>query len=361
LHNQNAIVDRAGRWFLNSGIQEDSGGVARYYQSDTGKNARVSTEITGYGVSTFVYLWRRLGDPVYLQAAIRSARFLCRTAWNPSLQIFPFEYSANGNAPQPLAYFFDSGIIVRGLIALWRTTGEAEFLQAATFAGESMARDFKHENTLHPIIELPAKQALPHTIQWSRSPGCYQLKSALGWHDLHEETGDARFLKWYESAAANAVAARESFLPDPESEHKTVDRLHAYAYFLEGLLPLAAQPEYDSVLADGIERIGRYLRSLAPSFERSDVYAQLLRIRLLANRLAGVPIQEEEAAEEAAAMPLFQMDHADPRLNGGFAFGRKHGEVLPFINPVSTAFCLQAIVMWQDHQEGKTPDRHSLI
>ena len=51
-------LSRAGRWFLESGIQDDSGGVARYYRSDVGRNAGVSTEITGYAVSALVYLYR---------------------------------------------------------------------------------------------------------------------------------------------------------------------------------------------------------------------------------------------------------------------------------------------------------------
>jgi hypothetical protein len=27
--------------------------------------------------------------------------------------------------------------------------------------------------------------------------------------------------------------------------------------------------------------------------------------------------------------------------------------MLPFSNPVSTAFCLQALALWQDHQAGE--------
>ena len=50
------LIDAAGRWFLQSGIQEASGGVARYYRSDLRKNAPVSTEITGYAVSTLLFL-----------------------------------------------------------------------------------------------------------------------------------------------------------------------------------------------------------------------------------------------------------------------------------------------------------------
>ncbi len=41
-----AFLEHAGCWFLNSGIQEPDGGVARYYRSDAGRNAAVSNEIT---------------------------------------------------------------------------------------------------------------------------------------------------------------------------------------------------------------------------------------------------------------------------------------------------------------------------
>jgi hypothetical protein len=55
---------RAGTWFLRSGIQQPDGGVARYYRADQGRNLPVSTEITGYTVSTFVYLHTAAKDVV---------------------------------------------------------------------------------------------------------------------------------------------------------------------------------------------------------------------------------------------------------------------------------------------------------
>src|SRR5260370_14093638 len=87
----------AGAWFLPSGIQESSGGVARYYRSDLGQNARVSTEITGYAVSALLYLNQRTGRAEYLEAALRAARFLTRIAWDGRLGTFPFEPSSNSD------------------------------------------------------------------------------------------------------------------------------------------------------------------------------------------------------------------------------------------------------------------------
>lgn len=339
-----ARLSRAGGWFLQSGILERTGGAARYYRSDVQQNAPVSTEITGYAVSTLCYLYERAGDVSYLDAARKAGDFLVHVAWDRSLQIFPFEHGGNDT----LAYFFDSGIIVRGLLYLSRLTGEGQYEEIAIAAGESMGRDFiGSDGVIHPIVELPQKTALPHTPQWSRSPGCYQLKSALAWHDLWDATDDPKWRTLYESALGQTFAAKDSFLP-AETPEKTMDRLHAYLYFLEGMFPCADRANVREALAEGIDHVVEYLRAIAPRFVRSDVYAQLLRVRLLAETLAGVRLDEVPAAEEAARIAEFQLDGPDPRIDKGFCFGRKNGELLPYVNPVSTAFCLQALDMWQD-------------
>jgi hypothetical protein len=350
------LIQLAGQWFLHSGIQEPNGGVARYYHSDTQRNARTSTEITGYAVSTLVYLYERHRAEEYLHAAIRSAQFLTRNAWSPALRTFPFEHSHDGAAAEPLTYFFDCGIIVRGLLALWRVVGDAEYLEIAAASGESMAQDFATGDTWHPILGLPGKYPLQWKEQWSKRPGCYQLKSALAWHDLYEATGSENFARLYAAALAKALATKDEFLP-AETREKTMDRLHAYCYFLEGLLPLASRPDVRAALCEGIPRVSGYLRDISPDFARSDVYAQLLRVRLIGSQRAGLPLNEGEAAEEAAAIHQFQIEQPGSTAHGGFWFGRKSGVPLPYINPVSTAFCLQAYEWWQDQQAGRPIDQ----
>ena len=161
------FLEDTGRWFLRSGIRDANGGVARYYRSDLGQNVLVSTEITGYTVSTFSYLYAVTGKAQYREAALESARFLMN-AWDPASRTFPFEIGSN------LAYFFDVGIIARGLLS----TGEAEFQPRLREAALSLAFDFIGDGAFHPIITLPDKQPLAYEKQWSRSPGCCQLKSA---------------------------------------------------------------------------------------------------------------------------------------------------------------------------------------
>ncbi len=355
-------LDLAGHWFLQSGIQEQSGGVARYYYSDRRCNARVSTEITGYSIGALVYLARQTGDAAYLDAAERGARFLCRTAWDRELSLFPFEHSIDGGTPKHLAYFFDSGIIARGLLAVWRATRRDEYLETAAACGEHMLRDFVRDGTVHPIVALPSREALPHSGNWSHNSGCYQLKAALAWYELHEAGAGAHFLDAYEGVLASSLETHTAFLPGEPDRYLVMDRLHAYSYFFEGMLPRYDRPACRDAVRQGIARAAGLLREIAPSFERSDVCAQILRARLYAGKLGACALDHAAAADEAARMTAYQMEDGDPRIHGGFWFGRKDGALLPFVNPVSTAFCLQALAMWREFEAGEfSADRYELI
>ncbi|HEX5432080.1 MAG TPA: hypothetical protein VFW83_08950, partial [Bryobacteraceae bacterium] len=254
----NSFLEQAGLWFLNSGIQEPEGGVARYYVCDPGQNAPVSTEITGYAVSALFYLHSRTGAPGYLDAGLRAARYLTCKAWGYANSAFPFEPDS------ALAYFFDTGIVVRGLLAAWRATGEEIFRQRAREGALSLAFDFMgaENGAFHPVISLPEKQPLPHEKRWSRSPGCYQLKSALAWR----ETGDEHAAKLYESVLAYSLATHECFLDSRRED--AMDRLHAYCYFLEALLPVADRPAIRAAIETGVSRASALFREIAPEFER---------------------------------------------------------------------------------------------
>ena len=91
---------------------------------------------------------------------------LCRKAWDAAGSTFPFEPGSDR------AYFFDTGIIVRGLACgMARRPDDEEFLMRAREAALSLAFDFMGDGVFHPIISLPEKQPLPYEPRWSRSPG----------------------------------------------------------------------------------------------------------------------------------------------------------------------------------------------
>ncbi len=335
---------RTGEWFLRSGIQEASGGVARYYRSDLGRNARVSLEITGYAASALLFLHRRTGEAEYLERALSTARFLA--ARGP---LFPFEHPRPGETPCEHAYFFDSGIVLRALLSVWRQTRDRAWLDTAAEAGHTMIGAFISGETLHPIVALDTRRPAPPEPRWAARPGCYQLKAASAWLLLHQETGEAAFLDGWEDALDVCLRSSELFLPGDSEPRRVMDRLHAYCYFLEGLLHAADREPCARAIVEGMARVTHYLRQIEDLFVRSDVYAQLLRLRLWAASLGLMAVPETLASTEAAAAASFQLDADEPPRNGGFCFGLENDAPMPFVNPVSSAFCAQALDLW-DHR-----------
>ena len=351
-------LTRAGRWFLESGIQEPSGGVARFYRSEVCQNKPVSTEITGYTASALAYLYEATGNAEYLDRARHTARFLTERAWDPNLSTFPFEYPSPSSVSDHRTFFFDCGIIIRGLLAVWRFTKEDQLLDLARTASLAMVTDFDAGSDFWPILELPSKQPLDRTTHWSRSSGCYQLKSALAWYDVAQITGDDCLSSAWSKLLEASIKGYQTFLP-AQTPHQTMDRLHATSYFLEALSPVLDRPDCAGAFRQTLGTVSGYLHEIAPSFARSDVYAQLLRARI--NGASVVPLDSTLAAIEAEALTSFQAESPDVRIDGSFLFGRRDGQLSPHVNPVSTAFALQALEMWHGWQAGKQPPCRSLM
>jgi hypothetical protein len=340
---------RAGHWFLHSGIQEPSGGFARFYRSEIRKNLPVSTEISGYAASALVFLYRTTNDEKYLAAARRTAGFLTDQAWDESLQIFPYEHPSPTPESRHMAYFFDCGIIIRGLLAVWQETHDDRLLDVATAAAHGMPA-FRTNVDYHPILMLPDKIPVPRTAQWSTEPGCYQAKSALAWWELAAITGDEKLKRDYLDVVDAGIQTCQSFLAGASERLKIMDRLHAYSYFLEALSPLLDRPDVVKTYSYVLTEAARYLGELAPDFVRSDVYAQILRARVRASHV--IPLDVIAACEEAAALVGFQAEGEDLRVAGGFYFGKREGIMSPHVNPVSTTFAIQALEMWRAFEAG---------
>jgi hypothetical protein len=335
---------------LVSGIQLESGGVARYYLSDVKQNKPVSTEVTAYCVAGFLLLHERTGETRYFDAALKAAHYLSDLAWDSQSSSIPFECE---DGPK-YGYFFDTGIIVRGLVSMWRKCEQKRILSIALECADFMADCFFVGGDYSPVITLPDKRRLDYEYcSWSLSPGCYQLKASLAWRELGEITLEERYSRLYDSMLNRCLQTYASFLPGSEDDGRVMDRLHAYAYFLEGLLPSIDKPGCRQALREGIVWLDGYARKIQPKFLRSDVRAQLLRIRLFADQARVLPVDVHAIEEEAAEIRSFQSHDTDSALNGGFWFGKKVGKIEPFMNPVSTLFCFQALDMWERYQEGE--------
>ena len=156
----------------------------------------------------------------------------------------------------------------------------------------------------HPIIRLPGKTPIERDWRWSRNSGCYQLKAALAWLELAEATGEKQYAELYEQVLEQALRTHEKFLPGHAERSKVMDRLHAYSYFLEGLLPVLDRPRCRRAFESGTVRARNFFRQIAPGVRtQSDVSAQLLRARVYAESIAGIAPDGLAARERVECRP----------------------------------------------------------
>ena len=225
-----------------------------------------------------------------------------------------------------------------------KVTREDQLMETALAASRGMIADFSAGGEYDPILMLPGKQAAMRDERWSRSPGCYQAKAALGWWEVAEATGDTKLREAFLETIDGALRTHREFLPNGLDRFSVMDRLHAYCYFLEALSPLLDRQDCVQAYRYALDAISNRLREIRPEFARSDVYAQLLRARVYGAR--AVPVDRAAAREEAAALAGFQAESDDVQIDGGFLFGRLAGVPIPHVNPVSTAFAVQALEVW---------------
>ena len=79
-------------------------------------------------------------------------------------------------------------------------------------------------------------------------------------------------------------------------------------------------------MASGIDRVAGFARGISPKFLRSDVIAQLFRVRLFADQLRVRALDVAAAQSESsrlAVLRTFQSDDPNPRRVVDFGSGAK--------------------------------------
>ena len=350
----NSCIHAGLRWLIRSGIQDESGGVARYYRADDREYKTISTATTGYFISALLRLQWSTGEPPP-PAAIRAGYFLIEHAFDPASELFFFERGDNADPRASLAYFFDCGLIVRSLLDLWKATSDRAYLECAEKCGLAMSTKMSVvDGSFFPLYDVSANHPHSGSGTWSVEPGVYQLKVGLAFLELAEATGLGQFKSAMESLLKWSLRRQESFLGgDDDDSHRVMDRAHAYCYFLEGLLPeVALDRDCNQALQFGILRVENLLTEIGAEFQRCDVIAQLLRLRIFADLFGVMELSRGRADQEANAIIEYQMQSSDPKVDGGFAFAKRNGEIVPHVNPATTIFAVQALKMWEQAEEG---------
>ena len=353
----NSCIYSGLRWLTNSGIQDESGGVSSCYEAHERRYRPISIASTSYFISTLQGAGRTAGEPPHPQA-LRAGRFLMEKAFDLSTDLFPFEMPNGDGSSRPPARFLDCGIVIRGLLDLWRATSDDAYRDCAERCGLAMhSRMATVDGGFFPIYSLAYDQPEFGSGSWPVEAGVHQLKVGLAFQELTEATGLGEFERDVDLLRKWCLRRHEAFLYGDGDAEDTMSRLHAYCCFLEGLLPTAAlEADSSRVLQYGILQVENLIDELRGEFLRCDVIAQLLRLRLFADSMGVMELDQNRAGEEASSIAEFQMQTLDPKTEGGFALARRGEAIVPCVSPAATGFAIQALAILDQIDEGKFAD-----
>jgi len=362
-------IELAKNWVLYSGIQNYgkrclvNGAFNSWYDVDNKIYPYVYSEVSGYGISFYLYLESMREDNELLERAILSADWIHNYALIADTfdVMFRFYYHENDFWPRN-SYSFDNAIILNGLVLLFNKTKNEKYLDISTKIAKRLIDVMQHDNgSFYSYYSLDDGIKLMSPDSWSKYPGSYHAKNAIALLKLFEITGDSFFKNSATKVCDWSLKQQQNDgrFVSVKTDESTI--LHPHCYSLEGLFYAGAIMDNDDYLQSVIKGIDWIIKSqldtggISSTYvqgkflptERCDALAQSIRLIILAlNRgLIG-----EEYIESVLKMGkrLLQFQCRKPGLaqRGGFYY-MINGDNIEYnnINSWATMFSVQALII----------------
>jgi len=340
-------VNLVKEWILNSGIQNADGGFYAWYDLINKNYSFVYSEITGYGITTLLYMKN-------IEKAKAAANWLIKNAFHKcggfKTKYFTTEKSFINN----YIYTFDTGMILFGLINLFKATKDTTYLDTSIKVADFLIRCQKRNGLFYPIYDTKTDSFVENKEKWSTQSGGYHAKTSLAMIELFNVTKKRHYKKCAEkicNATLKLQGEDGKFIIGDETH------FHPHCYSAEGLLysgirfnnkkfitstVSACEFALDNQLNDGgipfLFTKGKFI-----SYQRSDILAQVLRLGCILLSLG-----------ELDKKYIVNLNNLKNRLcefqhkTGGFLFGTDFdGEPLNHLNSWCSMFAFQALDMYE--------------
>jgi hypothetical protein len=307
------------RWLLYSGIQitegQDKGAVYGWKNLSTGSSSLSSysypfiySEITGYAVTFFSWVYSELKTEESLEAAKLSADWIIRNVLLSSSatssllvagRIKEDNFKDKGNLSNQI-YAFDNGMIIIGLLNLYKLTKDSTVLSTAENMTKSLIRYFFDDPSSSKVITAALLDTNFKTVsygkgKWSTVPGPYHSKLALALLPLYHITNNNLYRETTESLCNFTISLQKPdgrFITNPGSKDLTF--LHPHLYACEGLIYVGITLRNTEYFVSGLKGLAWAVKQIKPNgglprstqeqdIEQSDCMAQLLRLLIMCN------------------------------------------------------------------------------
>jgi hypothetical protein len=361
----NKIFRHNIKWLLSSDIRikkgPNKGALYGWRNFNPVSFPFIYSEITGYGITAYLYIYSELRNANALQAAKDCSEWIIKNMKSYMLVARP-RGSVRSEQTSNLYYAFDNGMIIIGLLHLYKMTLDANLLEMAKRMGEKIIRHFfdgtkltaRLDESYNPIVET----INDGIVKWSTISGSYHSKLSIGLLELSRLTKNKLFKQVSNSICNYAISLQKSngqFMTNPESD---ITYLHPHLYSCEGLIYSGLNQSIHSHYSAGLKGIkwameqtpssanGGLRSNTGPdSVEQSDCTAQLLRLLILCRQQLEKFVDNSELDNVINKLHLQLFDFYIP--SGHDQGGMRYQLNLDTACSWCTMFSMQALHLWK--------------
>lgn len=368
--SQNALRANV-EWLLNSDIKIktgiDKGALYGWKYLDPPSYPFVYSEITGYAISCYSWIYSELRQEKALEAAKQAAEWVIRKMDSEHLLVAGYRrldtFTEKGDLSNQI-YLFDNGMGMNGLLNLFRLTGNEKYLTEARNMADSLVKHFFKNSTFN--VALIDKLHRPKRVlnsKWSAAAGPHHSKLSFGLLTLSKYDDNPIYKKFSDSVCEYAISLQNSDGSFATIFNSNIIQMHPHLYACEGLV-------YSGIFLSSEEYFRAGLRGIIwavhqfndkgvltkdnskSSTEQSDIISQLLRLVILCHShllkffdRSTLTDTIDNLHERILTYCILSND-----VNRG---GIKYQPNLASTCSWCTMFCMQALWLWWKKTNGK--------
>src|SRR3989338_6259122 len=354
------------RWILDSGIQNTNGshagGFNGWYDIDKKNYPFVYSEITGYGITTLIFLNSLAPNPVFLNRAEIAAKWIIDSAMHGCGGVKTRAYNTSHDKlysfENNVLFVFDNGMVLSGLVNLYNSTKKDAYLKAAIFVGNFLLSTQKNDGFFYAAYDANNDIKIDNQDKWSSQSGSYHAKLAIGLIDLYNATKDEAFRDSALRICNASLKLQEKNGRFITQQNEKSTHMHPHCYSAEGLIYTGSAIGENKFIQSAANAIKWALENQLPNggvtckfidgkfvaHERSDTLAQVLRLSLY---LKSIGLIEHDEKIESFKNRLLDFQKMDGDNVGGFFYGTElDGTKRNHINSWCSMFALQSLSMY---------------
>lgn len=356
--NRDEVLSRALDWLCAAPVRVEEaaspafGATLHGLDSRTAKSLGVYTEITGYAISLYLFLWRCMKDQRFLRAASEAAGYLLK---------IQTQAGAYPHLPDPAVpslperqFSFDTAACIVGMARLARVDPDRRYLQSAMEACSWLLGMQRTDGSFSSMLLADVGIRNPGGFYGDGS--CIHAKNAIALLEVHAAGGRDELRRAALQACNHTLSLQApdgAFWSTPERREVFT---HAHCYACEGLLYAGSVLGEERFLAAARKGVAWLVRSQSgdggwlSSYKVSGVSRRRVVVDALrrpeptdaaaqAIRLFHLTGQARGSSHDAAVRFLIQCQHA----GGGFFYHRTRFGLSPLLYTWCAQFAVQAL------------------